>query len=251
MANRKDMTSATKEDSAPNARLPQKIAHDLGVAITSGKVKPGDTLEGEVEISERLHVSRTAYREAVRILAAKGMVESRQRTGTKVLPRRNWHMLDPDILAWSLETEPSEAFLRDIFELRMIIEPIAAALAAERRTPRDLSRLGHALEEMERHGLVTPEGRAADQMFHIHLLEAAGNEMLFNLASTVRAAIAWTTEFKYRKRKIARDARPDHHLIYNAIAGGEGEKARTAMLEHIKHSQDEANSALGAAIAVD
>ncbi|MEO7248396.1 MAG: FadR/GntR family transcriptional regulator [Novosphingobium sp.] len=240
---------AAQSKARADDRLPVRIAHDLGVAITSGRHAPGDTLEGEMEISERLHVSRTAYREAVRILAAKGMVESRQRTGTRILPRRSWHLLDPDVLAWSFETEPSEEFLLAVFELRLIIEPEAAALAAVRRSSRDLSRMGYALEQMERHEQTSEIGRAADQQFHNLVLEASGNELLVSLASTVGASIAWTTEFKHRRRKIARDARPDHLIIFDAIAEGSAEQARAAMRQHIRHSQAEAHAALGVAEA--
>jgi DNA-binding FadR family transcriptional regulator len=81
-------------------RIHQAIARDLGTAILTGKHKPGDLFEGEIEAAERLGVSRTAYREAVRILIAKGMLESRPKAGTRVLPRARWNVLDPEMLAW-------------------------------------------------------------------------------------------------------------------------------------------------------
>ena len=238
---------STKQSVEPKARagnISTVIAHDLGVAIASGDYLPGDTLEGEVEVSQRLNISRTAYREAIRILAAKGMVEARQRTGTRVLDRSHWHLLDPDVVAWAFEREPDGELLRSLLELRLIIEPEAAALAAERRTARELSRLGHALEEMERHELVSEEGRLADQMFHSIVLEASGNAALTNLASTVQAAIDWVTRFKHRKGKVARDARPDHFEIFDAIAAGSPSDARAAMARHIRCSQEEALGAL-------
>lgn len=223
------------------------IAHDLGVKIASGEYLPGDTLEGEVEVSHRLNVSRTAYREAIRVLAAKGMVEARQRTGTRVLDRSNWHLLDPDVVAWSFEREPDPELLRSLLELRMIVEPEAAALAAARRTPRELSRLGHALEEMERHDLASDNGRRADQLFHSIVLEASGNAALANLASTVQAAIDWVTRFKHRKGAMARDARPDHLAIFEAIAAGSEDEARAAMARHLRLGQQEALGALARA----
>src|SRR5688500_12771828 len=113
-------------------RLHGTIARDLGVLIVSGRYKPGDILNGEVAASDRLHVSRTAYREAVRILAAKGLVESRPKVGTKVSDQERWHLLDPDVLSWIFEFEPDETLLTSLFELRRIVEPQAAALAAIR-----------------------------------------------------------------------------------------------------------------------
>src|SRR3569832_901286 len=127
-------------------RIHGSIAHELGVAIVTGRRLPGATLPGEVEFSEQLQVSRSAYREAVRILAAKGLGESRPKAGTRVSERSRWNLLDPDVLAWTFEGEPSDEFIRDLFELRMIVEPAAAELAARRRDAGDLARMGHALE---------------------------------------------------------------------------------------------------------
>ena len=147
-------------------RIHGTIARDIGIRIVSGIHQPGEVLDGEVAASDQLHVSRTAYREAVRILAAKGLVESRPKTGTRVSARSKWQLLDPDVLSWLFEYEPDDAMLAGLFELRKIVEPQAAALAAERRTSEDLERMRRALEAMDDHTLGTEEGRAADQDFH-------------------------------------------------------------------------------------
>ena len=215
-------------------RIHGSIAHDLGVAIVTGRYQPGEILSGEIEFAEQLKVSRSAYREAVRILAAKGLVESRPKTGTRVNERSRWHLLDPDVLAWSFEAEPSEDFIRDLFELRMIVEPAAAELAARRRDGADLARLGHALEEMARHGLASAAGQAADQLFHHSILEATRNAPLISLSSSIEAAVGWTTIFKQRKRKLPRDPLPDHRALYNAIVDGNPEAARAAMTELVR-----------------
>ena len=220
---------------APGSRrIHGSIAHELGVAIVTGRYQPGETLPGEVEFSEHLQVSRSAYREAVRILAAKGLVESRPKAGTRVSDRGRWNLLDPDVLAWTFEGEPSDSFIRDLFELRMIVEPAAAELAARRRGAGDLARMGHALEEMARHGLATAEGQAADQLFHQILLQAARNAPLASLSSSIEAAVGWTTIFKQRKRKLPRDPVPDHRVLFAAIADGDSEAARQAMLELLR-----------------
>ena len=88
-------------------RLHGSIAHDIGVAIVSGRYRPGHVLAGEVEASSRRRVSRTAYREAVRILSAKGLVHSRPRVGTRVSALADWHLLDPDVLSWVFHGEPA------------------------------------------------------------------------------------------------------------------------------------------------
>jgi len=215
-------------------RIHGSIAHDLGVAIVTGQYRQGDVLPGEIEFSEQLQVSRTAYREAVRILAAKGLVESRPKTGTRVTDRRRWNLLDPDVLAWTFESEPSQDFIRDLFELRMIVEPAAAELAARRRDGQDLARMGHALEEMARHGLADEAGRAADRLFHHSILEATRNAPLMSLSSSIEAAVGWTTVFKQRKRKLPRDPVPDHRRLFDAIANADPEAARTAMVELVR-----------------
>lgn len=215
-------------------RIHGSIAHDLGVAIVTGQYRPGQILSGEIEFAEQLKVSRSAYREAVRMLAAKGLVESRPKTGTRVNDRSRWHLLDPDVLAWSFEGEPSEEFIRDLFELRMIVEPAAAELAARRRNGSDLAGMGHALEEMARHGLGSMAGQAADQLFHNSILQATRNAPLISLSSSIEAAVGWTTIFKQRKRKLPRDPLPDHRALYNAIADGDPEAARTTMTELLR-----------------
>jgi DNA-binding FadR family transcriptional regulator len=220
-------------------RIHQSIARDLGTAILSGRYQPGEGFEGEIERSEQLHVSRSAYREAVRILIAKGLVESRPKAGTRVTPRERWNLLDPDVLAWMFEGEPDERFIRDLFELRGVIEPAASAFAAARRTQAHLDRMAEALDAMRRHGLATAEGRAADQSFHRAILAAADNEALSSLSSSVGAAVSWTTKFKQRHRKLPRDPLPDHLAVYEAIVAGNGEAARRAMAELLRLALDD------------
>lgn len=212
-------------------RIHGTIAHDLGVAILTGRYQPGETLPGEIEFAQSLGVSRSAYREAVRILIAKGLVESRTRTGTRVSPRDRWNLLDPEVLAWSFENEPDRAFVEDLFELRMIVEPAAAELAAARRNDADLERMHEAIEGMRRHGLATAEGQAADQMFHTAILAAARNAPLITLSSSIAAAVNWTTAFKQRKRGLPRDPLPDHEELYRAIVAGQPAAARKQMAE--------------------
>jgi len=225
-------TQAERE--RPALRIHQTIARDLGRAILSGRHKPGEIFEGEIERAEALHVSRTAYREAVRILTAKGLLESRPKAGTRVTPRARWNMLDPEVLAWMFAGEPDERFVRDLFELRGIIEPAAARLAARRRAEVHLEEMADALEGMRRHGLATPEGRSADQRFHKAILSAADNEALGSLASSVGAAVSWTTTFKNRTGPQPRDPLPDHVAVYEAIRAEEEARAGAAIAELLR-----------------
>jgi DNA-binding FadR family transcriptional regulator len=212
-------------------RLHGSIARELGVAIVCGRIKAGDTLDNEIDSSERYAVSRTAYREAVRILAAKGLVVSRPKRGTQVCARSAWHLLDPEVLAWSFESKPSQDFVVGLFELRLIIEPAAAALAAQRRKPEDLVQMRDALQRMEQHGLASAEGQSADREFHDAVLAATRNPALVALSSSIGSAVRWTTIFKQRKRKLPRDPMPEHWRVFDAIAAGGQDTARVAMQE--------------------
>jgi len=213
----------------PGERLHGSIARRLGIAIVSGRIKPGETLDDEITASEQLAVSRTAYREAVRILAAKGLVRSRPKLGTKVCEKNEWHLLDPEVLAWLFESQPGEEFISGLFELRLIIEPEAAALAATRRTPAQLAEMRASLETMELRGLADPRGQSADREFHDALLAATGNPVLFALSSSIGAAVRWTTIFKQRERRLPRDPVPDHWRVFDAIEARDAARARTAM----------------------
>jgi len=210
-------------------RLHGSIARDLGVLIVSGRYKPGELLNGEVSASDRLQVSRGAYREAMRILSAKGLVESRPKVGTRVSQPENWHLLDPDVLSWIFEFEPDRKLLVDLFELRNIVEPRAAALAAERRTQAHLDAMSRALKEMAAHTLAVEAGRQADQDFHAALIQASGNAFLVSMISGVGAAIAWTTIFKLRDNPLRRDPLPDHVRVYEAVEAKDPAAAHAAM----------------------
>jgi DNA-binding FadR family transcriptional regulator len=210
-------------------RLHGTIAQNLGVRIVTGHFKPGALLDNEIEASDQWKVSRTAYREAVRILAAKGLVEARPKVGTRVTALHRWHLLDPDVLTWIFSTEPDPKLITDLFELRRMVEPPAAALAARRRSNEDLKVMENALEAMAKYTLANELGRAGDQEFHAAMLRASGNPFLESLTSGIVAAVARTTLFKQRYRPLARDPVPDHVSVYEAIKDRKPKRAQQAM----------------------
>jgi DNA-binding FadR family transcriptional regulator len=210
-------------------RLHGAIARKLGADILSGDYPAGATLPTEAMATETLGVSRAAYREAVQVLIAKGLVESRPKAGTRVLPREHWNLVDPDVLAWAFAREPDQRLIESLFELRGIIEPAAAALAAKRRSREDLQNMKSGLMLMRRHTLATEEGRQGDRQFHAALLHATANDTLIALSAGIAAAVAWTTVYKQRGRELPRDPLPFHVSVYDAIAEGDSEGARHAM----------------------
>jgi DNA-binding FadR family transcriptional regulator len=215
-------------------RIHQALARKLGIAIVSGEYRPGDGFGGEIEQSEALGVSRTAYREAMRILTAKGLLESRPKAGTHVTPRRQWNLLDPDILEWMFAGRPDEHFVHALFELRGVLEPAAAELAAIRHDPDDLAQMDEGLAGMRKYGLARTQGQAADQKFHTALLEATKNEALISLATSVAAAVRWTTRFKQETHEQPRDPLPEHEALRDAIASRKPALARKAMEELLR-----------------
>jgi DNA-binding FadR family transcriptional regulator len=210
------------------------LARDIGISIVCGQIPPGHVLEGEVEASARWKVSRNTYREALRMLVAKGLLTSRTRTGTRVTDTSEWHLLDPDVLSWMFSGTPRPELIHGVFELRGVVEPAAASMAAKRRKQHHLAAMRQALEAMAHHTLVAPEGREADQAFHAALLASTCNPFMVSLTKGVTAAVDALTLFKQRLTKFTRDPVPDHWAVFDAIAARDEEAARTAMLKLIR-----------------
>ncbi len=223
-----------------------QLARDLGIAIVTGAHAVGSTLPGEHEIADQRGVSRSLVREALRMLSAKGLLESKPKAGTRVRERAVWNLLDPDVLAWMFEGEPAVGFVRSLFQLRLIVEPSAAELAATLRTTRHLSKMGHALEQMQAHGLASPIGQAADQSFHHIILEATQNELLVSLAGSIGAAVRWTTIFKHRQMRKPSDSMPQHRALFDAIADADPAGARAATMALIAQAQADTELSLRA-----
>lgn len=218
------------DDISPPARhrgrVHDRIANSIGIDIATGVLPEGALLPTEIEAIERFKVSRTAYREAVRMLAGKGMVSTRTKVGTSVNPRRVWSLFDPDVVRWMFSRRPTMASVKQLFELRMFVEPSAADLAAQRRTAGQLSAMGHALEEMAQHGFATTAGQTADGLFHALILEATGNDFLIALTDPISTAIRWTVVLKFAATTKPRDSLGLHRDLFSAIAERDGALAR-------------------------
>lgn len=205
------------------------IARRIGSAILQGDVAPGECVGGEIAQSQALGVSRPAYREAIRMLLAKGLLETRPKAGTHVAPRRAWNLLDPDVIAWTFSGNPDPRFVRDLLELRVLVEPAAAALAAERRSAAELEAMRDAIETMAARGLQSAEGRDADRRFHNLMLNASGNEAFASLSRSIEAAVRWLTLYKQRLDLWQSDLIDEHRAIFDGIAAGAPDRAAEAM----------------------
>ena len=207
----------------------ETLAREIGKTIVSGQLLPGEPLVAEERYSAETGVSRTAYREAIRLLAGKGLVYSRTKSGTRVNAQAYWSMLDLDVIAWIFETGVSRKFIQDFFELRMAVEPYAAYLAAMRRSASDVAAMGHALQEMRKLGLRNADGRAEDRAFHNLILVSTRNATLISISASIAAVIDWTTQLSREERGVDRDPMPDHDCVFEAIVQQDGDRARDAM----------------------
>jgi DNA-binding FadR family transcriptional regulator len=219
----------TKALTYPRRGLHGAIVHDIGVRILSGELRPGDALPTEEELGVEQGVSRTVLREAIKVLAAKRLVESRPKTGTRVLPRREWNLIDPDVLAWRVEADPDEQFYADVVELRRIVEPEAAALAATRATDAERKELSDSFDAM-RQALADDDADAylsADLRFHSIVLEACHNELLEQMATMLR--IVFRALFIRTATSATRaSALPRHRAVVDAIWAGDAAAAEEA-----------------------
>jgi DNA-binding FadR family transcriptional regulator len=213
----------------PRQGLHGALVHDIGVRILSGELGPGEALPTETELTGDVAASRTVLREAVKVLAAKRLVQSRPKTGTRVRPRTEWNLLDPDVLAWQLEAGPTREFLQDALELRQLIEPAAARLAASRATDEEIRALDGAFEAMSEardlQGWIDPDVR-----FHSILLQAAHNELLEHLSSIVTAVLRMLFAFSSRPPRTFTRALPLHEAIIVAVRGHDPDAAEAAAL---------------------
>jgi DNA-binding FadR family transcriptional regulator len=221
---------ATVSHRYPHRNLHGQIVHTLGRRILRGDLQPGDALQA----GKAMAASRTALREAIKVLAAKGLVEAKPKIGTRVTPRESWNLLDPDVMAWEHADAPRPAFLRKLTEVRAVIEPQAAALAATRAVRADITVLETAFEQMAA-AVEQPGGSdfdafdEADLRFHLAIVRASGNDLLEQMTRVVYSALAVSFRTTSRLPGSARRSLPKHRAILRAIAAGAPARAKTAM----------------------
>jgi GntR family transcriptional regulator, galactonate operon transcriptional repressor len=204
-----------------------QVTHRLAVAIVSGSLPAGALVPNEDDLRAEISASRTAYREAIRFLAGKGLIEARPRSGTRVAPRSAWHLLDPDVLRWSLSSAANEGFIRDLFELRSLVEPGCSKIAALRRTSEHLDRMSVALAGMEDTPPFTDEAMRFDLAFHDAIFDAAGNAAIAALKEVVATTLWWSLRIQRGTRSVESFRIPlaDHQRLFRAIENKDGDTA--------------------------
>lgn len=209
--------------------LHDRVVETLGADLVEGRLLPGTVLLTE-DLESRFGVSRSVAREAVRVLRSLGMVTSVKSVGIRVLPRDDWHHLDPTVISWRLAGPERADQLRSLGELRRAVEPLAAELAAGRATPEEAEELAALASEMTRLG---DEGDVAgflelDVHFHRLIIAASGNEMLIPMADMIEAILRGRTEHGLQPVHPHPDALRWHREVATAIAAGDSAAASTA-----------------------
>ncbi|HWJ74819.1 MAG TPA: FadR/GntR family transcriptional regulator [Kaistia sp.] len=240
-----EMARVNAPSNVSRRRLHGSVAHQLAVMIIGGRLKPGEVLPNEDVLSAQLEVSRTAYREAMRILVAKGLVSSRPKVGTIVSPRASWNLLDPDVLSWHFEVEPSPAFIIQLFELRRIIEPAGAALAAERHDPEHIVIMRKMLTQMKDTPPGSISGLDADLTFHHTILVASKNEAIIALSSVIGSTLRWSVRVKMSARpQVYETSLPSHIQVMEAIESGDAALSSQLMTALVEQALTETLQAL-------
>jgi GntR family galactonate operon transcriptional repressor len=215
--------------------LREQLVDHLGGDIVRGHLLPGEPLPNEEELLSRYHVSRTVLREALNVLSGKGLLDAKPRRGTIVRPRSDWSQLDPAVLGWHDDpAKPGSDNLDHLMELRRIIEPSAAELAARRGTGEDHALIGEAYDAMVTAGNDVPAFVAADVRFHVACLHAARNEFMLPVAHAIRASLVASMRITNRDGEKNRTVTlPLHKAIYDAILARDTARARQAMQVHL------------------
>jgi GntR family transcriptional regulator, galactonate operon transcriptional repressor len=211
-------------------RLHQQVVRAIALRIMQPRgADTGNALPTEMELSQELNVSRNVVREAVKVLASKGLVEVRPKTGMRIRPRSDWNLFDPDLLAWQFEVGPDEKFFRDLYDLRSIIEPASAARAALRATHDEIAKLRECYRQMA----IAAEDRdahiRADAQFHATIIAACHNELLEQINSTYWIALESAFRFTTQIQGGMAATLPVHKAILDAISRRDPIGARTAV----------------------
>jgi DNA-binding FadR family transcriptional regulator len=213
--------------------LTKKLALQILRADVQGHIA---SLNSEGALARQLKVSRTATREAIKVLAAKGLVQVRRKVGIRVKPRSDWHLLDPDLLLWHCEAGITDLFVRNLHELRLCIEPMAARRAAERGGERDFALIAGCYRKMELGSRKPDAFITADTEFHASIFRACHNDLLEQLNRTVRGALQMLHELVRVSGGGPKVALPLHKAVLDAILNREGEKAQVTMEELVNHA---------------
>lgn len=214
-----------------------RLVHELGRRIVAGELAPGEMLPTEAGLVAELGSGRSAVREAIKVLSAKGLVRTRTKTGTVVLPEATWNLLDPDVLAWRYQASPTDKQLDDLAGLRVALEPQAARLAARARDRSGVAAIGHAYLLMTEALDDPDEFIGHDLAFHRAIVEAGGNMLLGQLSDLLSVALEAARQVHTRNVRRNRRTLPAHKAVLDAITGRDADQAEALMRKLVTGAQ--------------
>src|SRR5208337_4556200 len=223
--------------SVPRPTLCWQVCEQLGQDICAGRFASGEVLPPEPALCERFNVSRIVVREAVKSLAAKGVLDVRRKTGTVVQPQEHWQLFDPDIVAWRVQAATLDArFAADLMELRRVVEPQAARFAAERITEDEIRAMRSAFDAMAAAVAGQGEYVPADLAFHAVILAACHNQFLRQMQGVL--SVILRTSFTLSSRVPGGPARslPLHEALCDAIEARDPDAAERAVVALIERA---------------
>ncbi|WP_405659795.1 FCD domain-containing protein [Streptomyces sp. NBC_01166] len=206
-----------------------QVVHILGARIVGGGIPVGATLDIRA-LGEELDVSLTVMRESLKVLASKGLIDARQKRGTFVTERSRWNLLDADVIRWRVEGGGADQLMRDLADVRSIVEPAAAHRAALHRTDADLVALQEALDAMGRARADSAAAAESDAAFHRALLAATGNEMLTRMDMLLEPGLRERDRLVHSHAE-AGDPVPSHQAVLDAVRDRDPARAELAMLD--------------------
>jgi DNA-binding FadR family transcriptional regulator len=220
---------------APMKNVHGNTVDHLGAAIVAGRYVAGAAMPPEPKLCEELGVSRTVVRESVKSLVAKGLVSTGPKVGTRVLSEDKWNWFDPDVILWKSKAGLTREFLRDLQDLRRILEPAAVRMAAERASAADLAEIEAAFEAMQQ-AAVDGVGDyvACDLRFHQGLLRASHNRMIVQMNKVLGALLRTSFEISTSRKDGPRSSLPLHRAVLSAVLGrnpARAEKATLALID--------------------
>lgn len=216
----------------------------LGEAIVTGRYPVGSSLPPEPVLCDELGVSRTVIREAVKSLIAKGLLVTGPKVGTRVLNEDQWNWFDPDVVAWQSRAGLSREFLRDLQELRRLVEPAAVRLAAERATAQDIAEIESAYAGMKRSIEEGGDYVSSDLRFHQGLLRACHNRMVAQMSKALGALLRTSFEISTSRSDGPAQSLPLHRAVLDAVIARSPPKAEHAIIVLIDGANDDIEAVL-------
>ncbi len=213
------------------------IAEAIGRSIVRGEFPPGTILPNEAKWAADFKVSRSAVREAIKILMAKNLIVSRPKIGSRVEAKDRWSLLDHDVLSWYATSPDRAGFLKSLQQFRHIVEPEAAALAAEYRTEAQMDEITVACRDMATAPTLSDRTQA-DVRFHLAILKASNNELLVPMGVIINSALDNLFVFITREAKDLRFAQDLHNNIERNIRLRKVQAARIAVRRLLNHSDE-------------